>query len=389
MIFVEQAQKIVSDLKFQQKTTELPLQKARGFVLAKDVFSPIAMPPFNQSGVDGYAIKFGANTTFNLIAEVQAGSGLQPEMQANEAVRIFTGAAVPLDADAVVMQEKTQLNGKTLIVEKLPILGQNIRPLGEQIQQGDLALKAGMPLNPSAIGFLAGLGIQTVTVFQKPSIAILVTGNELVKAGQTLGHGQIYESNGIMLETVINETGFEVQQIVHVQDNYEITVETLKELIDNQDFVIISGGISVGDYDFVGKALEALGVERLFYKVHQKPGKPMFLGIKGNCTIFALPGNPAAALTCYYLYVLKALKIAMGEANFELKKILLPLTETYLKNDERAHFLKAKIEGNSVKILDKQSSAMLFSFAYSDALVYIPHEQMETKEGALVEVFIY
>lgn len=388
MIEVEVAKSIVRQLSYVPKKIQLPLSASLAYVLSADVLSPIDMPPFDQSAMDGYALRLGQTLDYEIIGEVQAGSSSNPSMEIGEAVRIFTGAAVPTDANAVIMQEKTSVEGKVLRIEALPKLSANIRPLGEQIQKEEIALKKGTELSPAAIGFLAGIGVSEVEVFQKPSIAIVVTGDELVSAGAVLERGQIYESNGIMLANALQQTGFEAATVVRVKDDYDATKKLLKELLEKQDFVLISGGISVGDYDFVGKALLELGVEQLFYKVRQKPGKPMFLGKTATSVVFALPGNPAAALSCYYQYVLTALKKAAGLPNYTLKKIYLPLAKTYLKKGNRAHFLKAKLTENGVAILEGQSSAMLFSFAYADALIYIPQDQMQTEEGALVEVYL-
>jgi molybdopterin molybdotransferase len=388
MIDVEKAKSIVRQLPYAPKIIQLPLKESLGYVLSTDVLSPICMPPFDQSAMDGYALKLGKTVEYKIIGEVQAGSAANPSMKRGDAVRIFTGAAVPTDADAVIMQEKTRVEGNRLLVEEQPKIFDNIRPLGEQIKKGAVALEKGTELSPAAVGFLAGIGVSEVAVFQKPSVAIVVTGDELVSAEKTLERGQIYESNGLMLANALQKTGFEQPTIVRVKDDYQATKNLLKTLLEKQDFVLVSGGISVGDYDFVGKALLELGVEQLFYKVRQKPGKPMFLGKTATSIVFALPGNPAAALSCYYQYVLTALKQAMGLPNYTLKKIYLPLEKAYLKKGDRAHFLKAKLTTTGVQILDGQSSAMLFSFAYADALIYIPQDQMQTETGALVEVHL-
>lgn len=388
MIDVEAAKLIVRELSVIPKVICLPLSASLGYVLSADVLAPIHMPPFDQSAMDGYALKLGAGLDYKIIGEVQAGSAENPSMEIGEAVRIFTGAAVPTAANAVIMQEKTKVEGAFLRLDEMPKPSANIRPLGEQIKKGAIALQKGTELSPAAVGFLAGIGVSEVAVFQKPKIAVVVTGDELVSAGQVLERGQIYESNGLMLANALQQTGFEAPKVVRVKDDYEATKTLLKGLLETQDFVLISGGISVGDYDFVGKALLELGVEQLFYKVRQKPGKPMFLGKTATSIVFALPGNPAAALSCYYQYVLTALKKAMGLPNFALKKMYLPLKKAYLKKGNRAHFLKAKLTDSGVEILDGQSSAMLFSFAYADALIYIPQDQMQTAAGALVEVHL-
>lgn len=389
MITVSEAKKIINKLSLSLSSLEKKLDNALNDTLAINIHAPIMLPSFNQSAMDGYALHLDTTSkTYTIIDEIQAGSSKNPILKKGEAVRIFTGAAVPSSANAVIMQEKTTATGNQLTIDYLPPVGKNIRYAGEQIQKGDLALSQGTVLTPAAIGFLAGLGIETVTVYSKPSIALLITGNELVQRGQALEHGQIYESNGCMLKAVIEQTGFEVTTLQMVPDDYEQTKHLLKTQLANHDFVIVSGGISVGDYDFVGKALLELNTKQLFYKIRQKPGKPMFLGQKDKSFVFALPGNPASALSCYYQYVLTALKRAAGQDNFALKTLFLPLDEQYIKKGNRAHFLKAQLTDTGVRVLNKQSSAMLHSFAQADAMVYIPEEQLETLAGQLVKVYL-
>lgn len=378
----EHIRKTVSKL----NAIKLPLHKSLGLVLAEDILSPINMPPFDQSAMDGYALKFHDALDYKVVAEIQAGSTLNPTMQAGQAIRIFTGAAVPSNADAVIMQEKTTRSGDFIRIEAQPALGTNIRPKAEQIEQNSLALVKRSLLSPAAIGFLAGLGVQEVSVTRQPNISVITTGNELVKAGQDLERGQIYESNAIMLTMAIEDCGFSVAKNLHIRDNYAETLALLETEIAQQDFVFITGGISVGDYDFVGKALAELEVEQIFYKIKQKPGKPIYMGKKGNCIIFALPGNPASALTCFYQYGLMSLKIATGHPKVELAKAFLPLAETYHKKGARAHFLKAEASFDSVQYLNSQSSAMLISFAAANALIYIPEDKMVVEKGELVEV---
>lgn len=388
MIDVAVAKALVERLKPQLRTKTVPLKLAQGQILAEAIHAPMALPPFDQSAMDGYALKFGDGMTYTLVGEVAAGSARQPALQPGQAVRIFTGAAVPEDADAVVQQEWVVAAEETLVLEQLPQMRQNIRPKGEQIQKGAVALSIGQVLNPAAIGFLASLGITQVTIFQQPSVRIVVTGDELIPAGQPLLRGQIYESNGIMLQAALKQTGFQEVNVVTVPDDYLTTVTTLQQQLQEADLVIVSGGISVGDYDHVGKALQALEVEEWFYKVRQKPGKPLFMGVKGSCVVFALPGNPAAALTCFYEYVLTALRRAMGDAHFQLLHLQLPLSHAYQRKGGRAQFLKALCTGQAVTILDQQSSAMLQSFAHANAIVYVPLEATNLAAGELVEVHI-
>ena len=224
-------------------------------------------------------------------------------------------------------------------------------------------------------------------MFPKPRIGLIVTGSELVPAGQGLKPGQIYESNSATIDAAIKSSGFTLEQIAVVEDNLEKTTEEIQDMMNQLDVVILSGGISVGDYDFVGKAMKILEVKELFYKVNQKPGKPIFFGKTPSTLLFALPGNPSASLLCYYEYVLPALGKMSGFAS-GLKKINTILKGSYLKRGSRAHFLKANVNNNITEILEGQSSAMLHTFATANALAYVPANKSELKEGDEIEVHI-
>ncbi|WP_445736641.1 molybdopterin molybdotransferase MoeA [Mariniflexile sp.] len=370
------------------KETHKSLEKAGRYSLYKNVVSPINMPPFRQSAMDGYALCLHDSLTYQLIGEIKAGDSLQPTIKKGEAVRIFTGAPVPDTANAVMMQEKVTVTDSQIIVEFQIDTNHNIRPAGEQVKKGDVALKKGTKLTPAAIGYLSSLGIQEVPVFKKPNIAIVTTGNELVEAGQQLTYGKIYESNSKMLQNALYNLRFYDVSLHKVEDDFDRTKSKLDEVINKNDLVIISGGISVGDYDFVGKALEELHVEEHFYKVKQKPGKPLFFGTKNNTHIFALPGNPAAALTCFYVYVYIALQKMMDASVVELPRIKAKSLTKFIKHGDRPQFLKAVYNDGEVEILEGQSSAMLQTFALSNALVYMPEDHSNIEIGDSVEVIL-
>ncbi len=387
MIRVEDAIQQVLENSKPIKKQSIDLSKAIGCFLFEDIISPISMPPFRQSAMDGYALHTTQGNHYNLIDEVKAGDSHHPKLKAGEATRIFTGAAVPDTANAVVMQEQTSAKNGLITITGTVNLNDHIRPLGEQVKKGSLALKKGTKLTPAAIGFLTSLGITKVNVYIKPTIAIVVTGNELIEAGTPLAYGKIYESNAIMLRAALNNIGYNDVSIYKVEDDYQNTHALLKAILAKYDFVLISGGISVGDYDFVGKALNELQVKQLFYKVKQKPGKPLFFGKKGNTTIFALPGNPAAALSCFYIYVQLALQKLSGDINIKFQKQKLKSASKYSKKGDRAQFLKAQInKDNEVHILEGQSSAMLQTFAIANALVYVSEKQEEIFIGDMIEV---
>ena len=389
MISVEQAiQIVVKNVGATQDSEQKKVSEANGCIICKDVISPISMPPFRQSAMDGYALSLNGDETYTIIGEVKAGDHHHPTLKTGEAIRIFTGAPVPDSANAVIMQEKTRVDENILFIDAEVSLNDNIRSLGEQVSKSQLALNKGTRLTPAALAFLTSLGITEVPVYKTPSIAIIVTGNELAEAGQSLKYGQIYESNALMLKTALDNLGFQEISTFKVADNYIDTLNLLDTTISNHDMILVSGGISVGDYDFVGKALQELEVEQLFYKVKQKPGKPLFFGKKEDKIIFALPGNPAAALSCFYVYVYAALQNMSGNSNLSLARTTAKSKTDYIKKGDRAQFLKAIYNNGTVDILDGQNSSMLHTFALANALVYLPETSGSVSRNNTVEVIL-
>jgi len=387
MITVEEAFELVKNNVIPTQISMLcEVTKALGLVLAEDVISPINMPPFRQSAMDGYALNIHDDSSYKIIDEIKAGDEHHPVLKAGDAVRIFTGSAVPDTANTVIMQEKVTADKNQLQLNNPAKLKENIRSKGSQIKEGDIALKKGTKLTPAAIGFLLTLGIIKVIVFKKPKIGLVTTGNELIKAGQPLTYGKIYESNSGMLYTGLLSLGYTDATLYKVKDDYNSTVTILDKVISENDVVLITGGISVGDYDFVGKALLELGTEQIFYKVKQKPGKPLFFGKIKDKPVFALPGNPASALSNFYVYVYPSLEKLSGNLNFSINKGTAILRDEYLKKGNRSQFLKAYHKKGKVSILEGQSSAMLHTFAIANAFVYIPGEVTKYSKGDLVTV---
>lgn len=388
MISVDEALNRILDSISPLDTVNIPLDSALNCTLAEDCYSGINMPPFDQSAMDGYAINEGDFSSYKVVGEIQAGDNATDiTLAPGEAVRIFTGAMVPKSATTVVKQEIIEHEGTTLSFTESFNTGTNIRYTGEQIKKGEIALKKGAILNPAAIGFIAMLGIQDVCVYRKPIVRILITGNELIEAGNKLEPGQIYESNFITLSQALKQLNIDAE-VVRIRDTYEETYNTIGSLINSCDILITSGGISVGDYDFVGNALRENGVHESFYKIKQKPGKPLFYGYSDTCKVFALPGNPASALTSMYLYAFPAIHKMMGSQTPGLTKRTLPLSSEYSKTPKMTHFLKGKINGESVEIMNHQSSAMLNSFGKSDCIIRLNEGQQEWNAGDAVTVYL-
>ncbi len=365
-----------------------PLERCGGYYLSQDIASPIHMPPFRQSAMDGYAVCLHNESSYALVGEVKAGDDHELTLKPGDAARIFTGAPVPETANAVMMQEKVIVSDTHIVIESGLTTGLNIRPMGEQVKTGELALKKGTKLTPAAIGYLTSLGITEAPVYKKPSIALMTTGNELIEPGTPLTYGKIYESNSKMLLNALYNLKFYDVSIHKVEDDYEKTKTKLETVINTNDMVIVTGGISVGDYDFVGKALNELKVEEVFYKVKQKPGKPLFFGKKENTSIFALPGNPAAALTCFYVYVFVALQKMLNKNSIELPRIEAKSNSKFVKKGDRPQFLKAIYNDGEVDLLEGQNSSMLQTFAVSNALVFAPEDVSEIKQNDTLEVIL-
>ncbi len=392
MVSVEEAHALMEEHCHALSHFSIPLRDAYSYVLAENIISPVNIPPFNQSAMDGYALHYAdlkLGDTLDLVGEVPAGGIWHQELAEGQCVRIFTGAAVPDSADIVVEQERVFRQGDKISIRQEGLqIGANIRATGSQILSGEVALESGTLLNPASIGFLAGMGIHRVNVFRKPEIAIVITGNELQEPGTELTPGNIYESNSMMLNAALLEAGFPAQHTVIVRDDEDDIEIVFNRFAGKVDVLLFTGGISVGDYDLIRKKLENSEVENVFYKVKQKPGKPFWFGLSGKTKLFALPGNPAAVLTCFYEYVYPALRKMTGHHNIHLPSRKAALTTQYKKKSGLAHFLKGRMNGSEVTLLSGQESYKLNSFALADCLVYIPQEIEYLPEGETVEVHL-
>lgn len=388
MISFPSAIKIISEETLQGKPIQLPTNKALGYILSKEITSPINMPPFNQSAMDGYALGDIESESYKVIHEIKAGdSSSHIQLNKGEAARIFTGGMAPEGTIAIAKQEIVDRKEAIIQLTEKVALNANIRPLGEQINKGDLALNKNKILNAGTVGYLYGIGVDSVTVFSKPKVVIIATGNELTKPGEKLDSGKIYESNTYTLKAALEEINIDAE-IQTVKDDYQSTVNTIQKALESFDIVILTGGISVGDYDFVGKAFNELNVVEKFYKVKQKPGKPIYFGKKDSTAVYGLPGNPAAALSCFYLYVIPAVRKYQGFEKIHLEKRILKLKTNYNKSVKMSHFLKAFYTSNEVEILNSQSSAMLSSFATANCIAILEEGRESWAKGDEIEVYI-
>lgn len=390
MISSSEAKTIIQDNVQSKAAIPLSLKDATGLTLAADVYATVDIPAYPQSAMDGFAFSFEIWNKNKLVIEgkIAAGTGQSTELSPGKAVRIFTGAPVPPGADTVVMQEKVKtVEGNLIITDERLQKGANVRPQGSEIKAGALALPNGSKLSPAAIGFLAGIGITKVIVFPRPSVTIIVTGNELQSPGSPLDYGQVYESNSFGLTSALQLLHINDVKVVQIKDDPALLTTALSEALQNSDLVLLTGGVSVGDYDFVPQAAMNCGVTPLFHKVAQRPGKPLYFGKQGAKVVFGLPGNPSSVLTCFYIYVVPALE-RLSQCSFGLRTLQAPFGKLYQKAAGLTHYLKGIYDGHTANPLASQESYRLHSFAQANCLIQIDETVTSCEEGSLVTIHL-
>lgn len=389
MIDSDKALKLILDKTHLLKKESKNLYDALDYSTSNNIYSKIDFPPFDQSAMDGYAFRWEdyiSNNTIKIKGEIQAGSYFNSKIDKNIAVRIFTGASVPSGVDTVVMQENIKEENENLIINDKNIKqGSNIRKQGSQTQKGVLALPENTNITPGIAGFLAGLGQYKIDVIKKPRICIITTGKELVKPGGKISKSKIFESNSFSLNAALKQSNITDINIFTVDDIPEIIESCINENLSKCDIMIITGGVSVGDYDFVVESLNKCRVKKQFHRVKQKPGKPLYFGTFKNSLVFGLPGNPSAVLTCYYIYVLPAILKMTGYPHSHNIETML-LTNDFTKKSGLTYFLKGKKCKDGVKALHSQESYQMNSFVEADCIIKLDEEREKYIKGDLVEV---
>lgn len=376
LLTVEQAQeKLLSQLTPNAPLDYCSLPVASWRVLSEDIVSTIESPPCDLSMMDGYALALTTdpdNQQFKVTQRIVAGSGNSQPLQAGESARIFTGAMLPAGATTVVMQEYTRLESDQLTVLS-PIKDKHhIRFQGEEIKIDQTILKAGMRLTPASIGLCASIGMAQLPVYQTLTVALLVTGSELIEPGQALTAGKIYNANMYLLESLLRAHGFNVVNMGVVADTLADTVARLKDA-SAFDAIITTGGVSVGEEDHVRAAVEQLG-QIDSWRVRMKPGKPFAFGRVGTTPFFGLPGNPVAAFTTFHLFVLAALRRLQGLPDMEI--MAEPVTADFsFTAGERREYLRARLMtqlGQRVaQIYPNQGSAVLASTVWAEGFIQV------------------
>ena len=386
LVSVQQARALIAASISRVHPVMKELMHSTGLVMAENIFSPLDIPAFDQSSMDGYAIYAEDIKRPMIVQGVMAAGHAQPEiLQRNHAMRIFTGAPLPTGSDTIVMQEKVTTHSSGIQVTDTNIeKGTHVRKRGSEIKKDELVLKKGTVITAPVAGLIASLGISSVKVYPRLSASIMATGNELQMSGKPLEAGKVYESNNSFLMAALRPYADPVMSATYVEDSLEIMEQALSLNVNNYELIIITGGVSVGDYDFVRQAADRAGIHCKFHRVKQKPGKPLYFGTKENKIIFGLPGNPASVVSCFYEYVVPAVRYMLHLPQEEL--LSAPLKDDFKKVKGLTQFLKACYAEGEVEILEAQESYRLRSFASANCLVALDEQRLSYEKGEMVTV---
>jgi len=376
-----------------------PLGLALGMALASEVIAPHSVPPFDNSGMDGFAVRAvdtvdaTADTPVRLrvAGTVPAGHVADQPVTMDEAVKIMTGAPIPEGADSVVQVEATEERADGVLIFEPAKRGKNIRRAGEDVTAGDRIFKPGAVLGPAEIGLLASLGIPEVQVYQRPRVAIISTGSELVEVDQPLLPGQIHNSNSYSLRAQCQQLGIEPTLLGIVADDYEATRSLFEEGL-KYDVLLTSGGVSVGEFDFVKDVQDELGVQRRLWGVAMKPGKPLAFGVRDRTLVFGLPGNPVSAMVSFELFVRPAILRLMGFRKTTRSSYPAIMAEDVANSDGRVYVVRVRAwrEGCiwHVTSTGAQGSGLLKSMVGANGLVFVPGGPRGVKAGEEVEFML-
>jgi molybdopterin molybdotransferase len=388
--------RILGEIAALEGQETLPLRAALGRVLALDVRSTVDVPSHRNSAMDGYALAgaglpASGTASFAIVGTSWAGRPYEGTVGPGECIRIMTGASLPDATDTVVMQEHVSLVDGRVVIEAGHRAGQHVRAAGEDIRRGDVALHAGLALTPARLGVLASIGVAEVTVRRRPRVAVFSTGDELRPAGEPLGPGQIYDSNRATICAMLARLDADVVDLGVIPDTREATLSAFQSASQQADLIVTSGGVSVGDADYVTETLERHG--RIgFWKIAMKPGKPIAFGRFGPAWFFGLPGNPVSVMVTFYHVVRPALRALMGVSEPEVPILLRATCAMRLrKAPGRLEFQRGVYERDAsgryiVRSTGHQGPGVLRSMSEANCFIVLPLEQGDVEPGAEVDV---
>ena len=387
MLSVEEALTLCLDLVRPLSVETVALRHAAGRVMPGAARAERDQPPFAASAMDGYAVLGDpvAGDGFQVIGEAGAGHSFAGSVGLGQTVRIFTGAPVPDGATRVIIQEDVAREGQRIVVQPGADTGRHIRPMGQDFRQGD-------PLGPRRLGpndlaLLASMNVALVAVTRRPVVAIIATGDELVMPGETPRPDQIIASNSFALAAMVEAAGGEVRLLPIARDT-EADLRTVLELAAGADLILTIGGASVGDYDLVGRVTESLGMDRAFWRIAMRPGKPLMAGRLGGAALLGLPGNPVSAVVCGHLFVLPMLRAMLGLAEVAPQVRKAALAVPVGPTGPRAHYMRATLDWSDalprITPFERQDSALLSVLSQADALLIRPLGEGALAAGAVV-----
>jgi molybdopterin molybdotransferase len=350
-----------------------------GRFAAQDVFAERQLPAFDNSAMDGYAVQSSScrsGAQLSVIGEQPAGADRRLTIGAGQAIRIFTGAPLPAGADAVIMQEDVTRDGETIVAQCDAEPGEFIRRAGADLAVGQKIVARGEKIAAQSVAILESQGMANVTVRGVPRVAIVSTGDEVARTGKTPEAGEVFESNSLMLHALALSAGAEVTRREHSPDNLERMTEIFRAGLKS-DALIVSGGVSVGDHDFVKPALRELGAAIDLWQVSIKPGKPFLFGRAGECCIFGLPGNPVSAFVTFLKFVRPALLKMSGASdnNLGLRKVPARLATELINDGNRPHYLRGRLQDGVFTVTGRQESHALFGLSRANALLRVAADE--------------
>ena len=397
-------QRMRQEVSSVKETKTVSLRESLGHVLSSDLVSPVQVPAYTNSAMDGYAINSAdlpdgdAEKTLKVLGTVWAGKPVTVELKSGQAVRIMTGGMLPQGADTVVIQEHVQVvdqsGADSILIDGSTSPGRNVRHAGEDINTGDVVLSAGTLINPAELGLIASLGIDTLEVKRRLKVAFFSTGDELrpleTHAGQTLGPGEIFDSNRHTLFALLSRLSVELIDLGVVADTEEATHAAILEASEKADLVITSGGVSAGQADFVSKSIAKLG-DLTFWKLAMRPGRPLACGVVNDCRFFGLPGNPVAVMVTFYEFVQPTIKAMMGCTDSDPQLFSVKSAESIRKVPGRIEYQRGIIEvaadgRQTVRTTGKQGAGRLSSMCLANCLIVLPVECDGIAAGDLVQV---
>ena len=390
MISEEEARGRILDAIHPLAARRTSIARALDYFTAEDYFARLPLPAFDNSAMDGYAVLARASAKgarLRVTGEQSAGRDKELHVLPGEAIRIFTGAAMPSGADAVVMQEDVKRDGDEIVINTDVESGEFIRGRGCDLAQGQKILVKGEQIRATTVALLASQGFADVMIGGQVNAAILATGDELVKPGGNLEPGQIYESNSALLGALLKRCGADVSSVEHCRDERRSTVQAVNRATKNH-VLIISGGISVGEHDLVKDALHELGAQIDIWRVAIKPGKPFLFGNIGECLVFGLPGNPVSAFVTFLQFVRPAILGMMGATNPDLPRVPAKLTVGLMNDGDRVHYFRGRVECGQFTPVGRQESHALFGLSKSNGLLRLEPGQ-SLKAGEIADVQIW